>query len=140
MVFGRIAGKTAPEEAAEVALPDATVATPDVQADVDVAGMNDTLRRILRKYLNVVRDAENLPEAEKALAELDARLGDYVHSFDKFRLHNDILTAKLLLRAAMARKTSVGCHVWETEGAKEDPYRVVLQSENGEILVSHVKI
>lgn len=140
MVFGRIAGKTAAEMVRDVVLPDATVSTPDVQPDVDVAAMNNTLRQILRKYLNVVRDAENLPEAETALEELDAKLGDYAHSFDKFRLHNDVLTAKLLLRAAMARKTSVGCHVWETEGEKEDPYRVVLQSENGEILVSHVKI
>ena len=136
MVFGRIAGKTAAEMVCDVVLPDATASTPDVQPDVDVAAMNDTLRQILRKYLNVVRDAENLPEAETALEELDARLGDYVHSFDKFRLHNDILTAKLLLRAAMARPTSVGCHVWETEGEKEAPYRVVLQSVDGKIAVT----
>ena len=84
----------------------------------------------------MVRDADNLPEAEKALEALDASLGEYRHSFDKFRLHNDILTAKLLLKAAMARKTSVGCHVWEAEGAQEAPYRVVLQSENGGIAVT----
>jgi len=136
MVFGRIAGQTAAKMVQEVALPDATESTPDVQADVDTAAMHDTLRQILRKYLNVVRDARNLPEAETLLEQLDGQLGEYRQSYDKFRLHNDILTAKLLLKAAMARPTSVGCHVWEAEGEKEAPYRVVLQSREGQISVS----
>lgn len=136
MVFGRIAGQQAAKMVAEVALPDATASTPDLQADVDVAAMNDLLHQILRKYLNVVRDAANLPEAEALLEELDASLGEYRHSFDKFRLHNDILTAKLLLKAAMARSTSVGCHVWETEGGQEAPCRVILKNRDGEIAVS----
>jgi aspartate oxidase len=136
MVFGRIAGKTAAEMVQDVALPQETEAVADMSADVDIRAMNDSLRQILRKYLNVVRDAENLPKAEKALEELDASLSEYRYSFDKFRLHNDILTAKLLLKAAMARKTSVGCHVWETEGEKEAPYRVVLQSVDDKIAVS----
>ena len=140
MVFGRICGQRASFLDPSVALPEATVSTPDVQSDVDTGAMRDALRGILRKYLNVVRDAGNLPEAEKLLEKLDSDLGEYRHSYEKYRLHNDILTARLLLKAAMARKTSVGCHVWETEGEPEEPYRVVLQSRDGEIAVTRVKI
>lgn len=136
MIFGRIAGQQAAKLDPLVVLPDATESTADVHPDVDVEAMNRRLRQILGKYLNVVRDAENLPEAEKMLEELDARLGEYRHSYEKFRLHNDILTARLLLKAAMARKTSVGCHVWEAEGEGEAPYRVILEQKDGRIDVS----
>lgn len=140
MVFGRIAGQQAAKLDPSVVLPDATESIPDGQADVDLEAMNETLRQILRKYLNVVRDGSNLPEAEVLLEKLDSGLGEYRHCYGKFRLHNDILTARLLLKAAMARKTSVGCHVWEAEGEREEPYRVVLQSQDGEIAVSRMKI
>ena len=140
MVFGRICGQQASLLDPSVVLPDATVSTPDVQSDVDTGAMRDALRGILRKYLNVVRDADHLPEAETLLDALDAQLGEYCHSYEKYRLHNDILTAKLLLKAAMARKTSVGCHVWETEGEPEEPYRVVLRSQDGEIAVTKEKL
>ena len=140
MVFGRIAGKTAAKEAAEIALPEDAQEAPNAVSDVDTTAMNETLRQILRKYLNVVRDREDLPTAEKALEELDASLGQYRHSYEKFRLHNDILTAKLLLRGAMARPTSVGCHVWKTEGEAEAPYRVVLKKQDGQIAVSREEL
>jgi len=140
MVFGRIAGQTAAQMAEEVDLPGEAGKTQDVPADVDIPAMNHRLKMILRKYLNVVRDAENLPEAEAALEELDEVLGEYRRSYEKFRLHNDILTARLLLKAAMARKTSVGCHVWETEGEQEEPYRVVLHSVDGKMVVTKKKL
>ena len=136
MVFGRIAGRTAALDAADIPLPEPGDPVPDVPADVDTAEMNARLRSVLRTYLNVVRDQAALPEAEEKLEKLEEALGEYTHSYEKFRLHNDILTARLLLRAAMARKTSVGCHVWEAEGEQEAPYRVVLRLVDGKTAVT----
>lgn len=136
MVFGRIAGRTAAADVAEILLPEGEEPVADKKADVDVAAMGARLQGILRQFLNVIRDASALPEAAEKLDALDCALGEYQDSFDKFRLHNDILTAKLLLSGAMARPTSVGCHIWEREGAEEAPYRVVLKSDEGKIAVS----
>lgn len=136
MVFGRIAGRTAAADVADMALPEAGEPVADKGADVDVAAMGSQLKGILRKYLNVIRDRETLPEARRELEALAASVGEYRESYDKFRLHNDILTARLLLHGAMARPTSVGCHIWEAEGEGEEaPYRVVLKQKDGEIAV-----
>ena len=140
MVFGRVAGKTATVDAADIALPEKEELVADKAADVDVAAMRNQLRQLLRGNLNVIRDMDTLPEVQQELAKLSASLGGYRDSYDKFRLHNDILTARLLLSGAMARPASVGCHIWENEGAAEAPYRVVLKSQDGEIIVSREMI
>ena len=140
MVFGRIAGKTAASEAAEIALPEENTPVADRAADVDIEGMRTRLKGILREYLNVIRDQETLPEAEEKLEALGSSLGEHRHSYEKFRLHNDILTARLLLKAVQERKPSIGCHIWETDGEDEKPYRVILKQADGEINVRREKI
>lgn len=108
MVFGRIAGKTAVQEAIELTLPDDEKRAPDIPTSTE--SLRQGLQRAVAEGLGVVRREKNMQTALEQVERLLLELGAWEDSFQKLRLHHDLLTAKLTLESALARKNSLGCH------------------------------
>jgi len=113
MVFGRIAGRTAMQAAADLPLPDDDVRTADIPSDTTV--LRGVLQAMVQNSLGVIRKEETMQQALLAAEDLLRQLGPWEHSFQKLRLHHDLLTAKLVLSSALQRKSSLGCHEVEME-------------------------
>lgn len=128
MVFGRIAGQTALTEVIE-----AEELEEDIQAncpaDVDVSAMQRELQGILNRDMNVIRTEEQLQEGISRVDDLLNRLGSHQNSYEKHRLYNDLLTARMALLSALCRKNSVGCHVREDSMEEEKTYRIVIENK-----------
>jgi aspartate oxidase len=137
MVFGRIAGQTACAEWGEAETEEHVC--PNHPADVDVQAMRATLAAVLRRSLGVIRTEEGL---RRGIAQTDGLLnglGEYENSFEKYRLYNDLLTARMALLSALARRGSVGCHFRE-DSADEAANRVILENRAGQMTVLREEI
>lgn len=131
MVFGRIAGETAIADACcRAEIPDER--TENRQPDVDIAAMRQQLQQVLRSCMNVIRDKDGLAQGLETLSSLLNRLGDYRDCYEKQRLYNDLLTAKIAMLSAAQRRGSVGCHCRADE-VEETPYRVIIKQQAGEM-------
>lgn len=138
MVFGRIAGQTAITEWSAAAEVEESIC-PNRPADVDIAAMRRTLQDILRRALGVIRTEAELREGIAQTDLLLSQLGVYEYCYEKFRLYNDLLTARMALCAAYQRKGSVGCHFRE-DAAQEVPYRLIVENKAGQMHVLQEKI
>ena len=132
MVFGRIAGKTAVSDFVEVEeLPEGIVPN----RGENTRPQRSRLEALLRNSLNVVRNgkemARSLWELDAILAELD----NWEDSFERYRLRNDLLTARMALASALERKGSVGCHIRDDAVKEMDSYRVIIQNAGGHMTV-----
>ena len=137
MVFGRIAGQTACTEWGEAETEEHVC--PNHPADVDVQAMRVTLAAVLRRSLGVIRTEEGL---RRGIAQTDALLsglGEHAHCFEKHRLYNDLITARMALLSALARRGSVGCHFRE-DSADEAANRVILENRAGQMTVLREEI
>ena len=133
MVFGRVAGQTALtdwEKTKELA--------EDLQynrsADVDISAMRQRLQAALRRDLGVLRNEEQLQEGIQETDLLLEMLGDCKWCYEKHRLYNDLLTARMAFASAIARKGSAGCHFRE-DAVEESPSRVVIEKKAGRMNV-----
>lgn len=132
MVFGRIAGKTAISDWVETdELGDDWVQN----RPGNVTVQRDELQKLLRGCLNVIRTGEKMTEGLRRLEEMLAQLEGWEGCFEKHRLYNDLLTAKMALLSALERKGSIGCHC-RSDAVEEDAlYRVEIRNEEGRMTV-----
>ena len=138
MVFGRVAGQTA------IAAYDAVTELeenihPNQPADVDTAAMRQRLQDILRRDLGVIRREDQLREGLQETDALLQMLGSHRNCYEKHRLYNDLLTARIALLSALCRKSSVGCHVRE-DSVEEAPSRVIIEHNAGQMLLLREEI
>lgn len=128
MVFGRIAGQTALEDWQET---DALAENPQPNrpAEMDVPAMRQQLQQILRKDLGVIRREADLREGICQIDALLPQLADHQNCYEKYRLYNDCLTAKIALLSALERKASCGCHFREDAAEEEPTYRIVIENK-----------
>ena len=137
MIFGRIAGQTAFTEWGE-AEAEENICKNRV-ADVNIKVMREILSAVLRRSLGVIRREEGLRQGIEQIDELLIGLGDHTHCFEKHRLYNDLITARMALLSALARKGSVGCHYRE-DSAAECPFRAVVENHAGHMTVLREEI
>ena len=130
MVFGRIAGKSAISNTdRQFSLPEKSIILPNRTPDVDVAAICSGLQQTMRRSLNVIRCREDL---QRGMAEIDTlldQLGVYENCYEKHRLYNDLLTAKIAMASALERTGSVGCHCRADAAEETKPYRVVIKKD-----------
>ena len=136
MVFGRIAGQTALKDFDPSAKPAAGTEMPNQAADEDVADMRHALQFLLRKNLGVIRNEKLLKGGVEKIDTLLLFLGDHKGCFEKHRLYNDLITARIAMLSALERKQSVGCHVREDSVEEAIPYRIIIQNQDGELIAS----
>ena len=132
MVFGRIAGQTAISESGSPETEENIC--PNRPADVDVKALGQTLGAALRRSLGVIRTEEGLRQGIAQTDILLARLGGHENSYEKHRLFNDLLTARMALQSALHRKGSVGCHCRE-DSVAEAPGRVIVENRAGQMTI-----
>lgn len=126
IVFGRTAGETAVREwPGDIAVREWDGAAPgDISEQgipnppsrLDVESMRRQLQKELQECMNVFRTGTRL---EKGIQAMDRMLGQFPEgrkSYCEHRLYNDLITARMAMRAALERKESVGCHCREDAG------------------------
>ena len=86
--------------------------------------LREEMQTLLNRCAGVLRNGKDLAEAEEKLLLLKQR-ADACDSFEGIRLQNDLTGAILLVRAALARKGSLGCHT-RTDSDPEDAGRYVV--------------
>ena len=136
MVFGRIAGQTALKDFDPSAQPAVVAECPNRESDVDISAIRTQLQNLLRAHLGVIRNEQELQEGIAKADTLLASLGEHKGSFEKHRLYNDLLTARIALLSALERKQSVGCHVREDSVEEAIPYRIIIQNKDGHCALS----
>ncbi|MBE6959191.1 MAG: FAD-dependent oxidoreductase [Ruminococcaceae bacterium] len=136
MVFGRIAGQTAVRDFDSAATPAVPDQMPNKAADVDIAALRSRLQNLLRGHLGVIRNEQELLEGLQKTDELLAQLGDHRGCFVKHRLYNDLLTARIALVSALQRKQSIGCHYREDSQTEDIPYRIIVEHQDGSMILS----
>ena len=136
MVFGRIAGQTALQDFDPTAIPAADTETTNHPDDEQVADIRIALQTLLRQNLGVIRNESLLKGGLEKVDTLLLMLGEHRGSFEKHRLYNDLLTAKIALMSALERKESVGCHYREDSEGEALPYRIIIEHKDGNMVLS----
>jgi len=103
---------------------------------VDIAALRSRLQNLLRGHLGVIRNEQELLEGLQKTDELLAQLGDHRGCFVKHRLYNDLLTARIALVSALQRKQSIGCHYREDSQTEDIPYRIIVEHQDGSMILS----
>ncbi len=130
MVFGRIAGRTAIGcTDRSRCIPAESETVPNRISDVDVADIRTKLQQIMRRSLNVIRCEAQLQQGITEIMELIKRLGEYKNCYEKHRLYNDLLTARITMSAALERKGSIGCHCRSDAVEEAENYRVIIKKD-----------
>lgn len=138
MVFGRVAGQTALTDWRAAAELEEDVCA-NRPADADIAATRQRLQDILRRDLGVIRSENRLQEGIRETDALLQLLGDHRNCYEKHRLYNDLLTARIALVSALCRKGSIGCHVRE-DPVEETPSRVIIENNAGQMLLLREEI
>ncbi|MBO5323750.1 MAG: FAD-binding protein [Oscillospiraceae bacterium] len=136
MVFGRVAGQTALKDFDPSARPATATDEPNRASEEDIADLRMALQFLLRRNLGVIRNEKLLKGGIEQTDVLLSFLGDHKGCFEKHRLYNDLLTAKIALLSALERKESVGCHYREDSQKEELPYRIIIQNKDGQCALS----
>lgn len=136
IVFGRIAGQTAVADIPNTPLPIDNNCVPNRGSDVDVNEIHRAMQQLLRKCLGVIRTEAEMLEGMQGIDALLEALGDHIGCYEKHRLYNDLITAKIALISALHRKESVGCHYREDSIKENTKYRVIIQNSDGGFALS----
>ena len=130
MVFGRIAGHSAIAcTQDDPPIPQDFAPVDNAEPDVDISAFRSQLQQIMRKSLNVIRCEENLQEGLALVQDLLHRLGDHRNCYQKHRLYNDLVTARITLLSALTRRGSIGCHHRSDALTEDSAYRVVINKD-----------
>ena len=141
MVFGRIAGKTAVEcTDPSLLLPENAEMIPNRASDVDVEMIRSRFRQIMRRSLNVIRSEAELKQGIEETAELLSCLGEHQGCYQKHRLYNDLLTARVAMVSALERTGSVGCHHRADAVEDNTVYRVVVKKDGETMQVCRLSV
>jgi fumarate reductase (CoM/CoB) subunit A len=141
MVFGRIAGKTAVSHTdTGLRLPTDTEILPNREPDVDVDAIRDRFRQIMRRSLNVIRCREELEQGITEITGLLDSLGQHRGCYQKHRLYNDLLTARITMASALERKGNAGCHCRSDAVEETAAYRVIIKTDGETMTVSRASI
>jgi len=103
-------------------------------ANNEITEIRKLMQKTLDDSLGVLREGCSLINAGNILSNLSERLENlavngYHEAFERLRLCNDLLTAKLLCLSALERTGSAGCHNRiDSAGRDEEPYNVVISS------------
>ena len=138
MVFGRIAGQTALTQYCPVEEAEENV-SPNRAPDVDIAEMRRSLQELLRQHLGVIREEAGLKARISHVDDLLTRLGSRENSCGKHRLYNDLVTSRMALISALARRQSVGCH-FRADSTEEPACRVTVLKTAGQMTVLRERI
>ena len=136
MVFGRIAGQTALADFEMSAQPAKTMEAPNYTPDVDIPSLRTELQNLLRSHLGVIRNETELLAGIAKADSLLAQLGQHQGCYEKHRLYNDLITARIALTSALERKESVGCHYREDSKPEALPYRIIIKHKDGQMCLS----
>ncbi|MBE6975967.1 MAG: FAD-dependent oxidoreductase [Ruminococcaceae bacterium] len=136
MVFGRIAGQTALRNFDPSALPCRAEETQNRASDVDISNLAQSLQTLLRNHLGVIRTEAELSRGIAEIDKLLEQLGDHRGCYEKHRLYNDLLTARIAFVSALARKESIGCHCREDSIQETEVYRIIIQNKDGGFALS----
>jgi succinate dehydrogenase/fumarate reductase flavoprotein subunit len=117
-------------------------------SDIEITQIRKNLRKIMDESLGVLREGRKLTDAKVLLDSLLERSENLAvksdhEAFERLRLCNDLLTAKLLCLSALERTDSVGCHNRiDSVQSGDRPYNVVITGDkpmngfdNREVLV-----
>lgn len=137
MVFGRAAGLAAIEDCVNAPASLSMEESPNHAPDVDVDNIRNTMQQSLRSCLGVIRNGTQMQEGIHVIDRLLAQLGEHRGCYRKHRLYNDLITAKISLTSALARKESVGCHYREDSIEEHEHYRIIIQYADGGLALSH---
>lgn len=138
MVFGRIAGRTAQQERSAQPELDENIC-PNRPGDPSVNDLRRELQQLLRQALGVIRNGAELQSGIDRVDRMLLELGAYEGCYEKHRLYNDLLTARMALLAASHRKGSVGCHYRE-DSADEPAYRITIVKQAETMMLLHDEI
>ena len=136
MVFGRIAGQTALKDFDPTVQPAIGSEMPNQAAGDDIADFRLALQALLRRNLGVIRNEKLLKGGVEQIDTLLMLLGDHTGCFEKHRLYNDLITARIAMLSALERKQSVGCHYREDSEAEALPYRIIIEHKDGNMVLS----
>ena len=107
---------------------------------MDVESIRTQFREVMRRSLNVIRCEEDLERGIAEITKLLQLLGDYQGCYEKHRLYNDLLTARITMVSALERKGSVGCHCRADAVEEKAAYRVLIKKDGETMRVSRVSI
>jgi aspartate oxidase len=138
MVFGRIAGQTALCEVRGAA-PVSVEENPTHNKSADVSALRTQLAELLRADLGVIRTEAELKDGIAKVTAMLQQVEDYTNCFEKHRLYNDLLTARLALTGALYRTGSIGCHI-RADDLPEEPYRSILRQTMGKPALKKVPV
>ena len=132
MVFGKIAGKAAIMEMDDtLILPQKTEYISNTLPDIDIPAFRRKLQKTMRSSLNVIRNKDNLEQGIHMITDMQKELGKYQNCYEKHRMYNDLLTAKITMVSALERSSSVGCHCREDAIEETGTYRVEIKKNGG---------
>ena len=141
MVFGRIAGKTAATHTDRAfVLPSESETVTNQASGIEVESIRSQFRQIMRRSLNVIRCEADLEQGITEVTGLLARLGDHHGCYEKHRLYNDLLTARITMVSALERKGSTGCHCRADAVEENAAYRVLIKKDGETMRVSRASI
>ena len=141
MVFGRIAGASAVAYTDGIHPPaNEVIPIPNEEADVDISDFRSRLQQIMRKSLNVIRCEAELKEGLALVQQMLGQLGEHRKCYQKYRLYNDLLTAKITLLSALTREGSIGCHHRSDAVAETGAYRVVINKDGENMLARRLSL
>ena len=107
---------------------------------MDVESIRTQFRQIMRRSLNVIRCEEDLKQGISEITGLLEDLGEHQGCYEKHRLYNDLLTARIAMVSALERKGSVGCHCRADAVEEKATYRVLIKKDGETMRVSRVSI
>ena len=116
MVFGRIAGRCAAEQAQEqaaVSESDTEIPAGNPTTNLNLEEASRQLSAVLGRCMNVVRNGRDLKTGIAETEGMLSVLGEDGDCYEQQRLSNDCRTALAAMKAALRRTETVGCHIRE---------------------------
>ena len=104
----------------------------NADAPWDSAKLRAELHEICKDALGVIKNGDALKKAEGEIENIISSASEHLDSFNGIRLCNDAVTIKLVVRAALLRRESVGGHIRaDSTPESGEKYCIVLKNDNG---------
>lgn len=153
LVFGRQAGVSASTYLSELETPHSAIQPCAFPTDImlsteRIEQITQQMKALLIEDLSVIREHNRMEKAQNELSDLYDEIKQSIiyngrgnsrtiNIYKAIRLENDLLCALLLCKAALERRSSVGCHYIKDSAGESRLYNVFLwKDQNGEVNVS----